>query len=63
MHSMRMGDEVGKHTVHFGALGERIELTHTATNRDTFAHGALRAAKWLIEQKPGRYTVQDLLGL
>lgn len=63
MHAMRMGDEVGKHTVHFGALGERIELTHTATNRDTFAHGALRAAKWLVGQKAGRYTVQDLLGL
>ena len=63
MHSCRAGDEVGKHTVYFGALGERLELTHTATNRDTFVHGALRAAKWLAAQKPGRYTIADMLGL
>ena len=63
MHSLRIGDEVGRHTAYFAALGERLELTHVATNRDTFAHGALRAAKWLAAQKPGRYTVADMLGL
>ena len=63
MHALRVGDEVGKHTISFGALGERLELTHTATNRDTFVHGALKAAKWLATQKPGRYTIADMLGL
>ena len=63
MHSCRAGDEVGKHTVYFGALGERLEFTHTATNRDTFVHGALRAAQWLAGQKPGRYAIADMLGL
>lgn len=63
MHACRVGDEVGKHTVYFGALGERLELTHTATNRDTFVHGALKAAKWLAKQKPGRYGMGDMLGL
>jgi 4-hydroxy-tetrahydrodipicolinate reductase len=63
MHSLRIGDEVGRHTAYFAAQGERLELTHVATNRDTFAHGALRAAKWLAGQKPGRYTVADVLGL
>ncbi len=63
MHSLRIGDEIGRHTAYFAALGERLELTHVATNRDTFVHGALRAAKWLAGQKPGRYTVADVLGL
>jgi 4-hydroxy-tetrahydrodipicolinate reductase len=63
MHSLRMGDEVGKHTAYFAALGERIELGHVATNRDTFVHGALRAAKWLAGRKPGRYVIADVLGL
>jgi 4-hydroxy-tetrahydrodipicolinate reductase len=63
MHALRIGDEVGRHTAYFAALGERLELTHVATNRDTFAHGALRAAKWLAGQKPGRYAMADLLGL
>lgn len=63
MHSLRMGDEVGKHTAYFAALGERLELGHVATNRDTFVHGALRAAKWLAGQKPGRYAIADVLGL
>jgi 4-hydroxy-tetrahydrodipicolinate reductase len=58
-----MGDEVGRHTVYFAALGERVELGHVATNRDTFAQGALRAAKWLHQQKPGRYSMGDVLGL
>lgn len=63
MHSMRLGDEVGRHTAYFAALGERLELTHVATNRDTFVHGALRAARWIADQKPGRYTMNDVLGL
>jgi 4-hydroxy-tetrahydrodipicolinate reductase len=63
MHALRIGDEVGRHTAYFAALGERLELTHVATNRDTFVHGALRAAKWLAEQKPGRYSLADVLGL
>jgi 4-hydroxy-tetrahydrodipicolinate reductase len=63
VHSLRMGDEVGRHTAYFAALGERLELTHVATNRDTFAHGALRAAEWLAAQKPGRYSISDMLGL
>ena len=63
MHALRMGDEIGRHMVHFGSLGERLEFTHVATNRDTFVHGALRCAKWLATQKPGRYTVADVLGL
>ena len=63
MHALRIGDDVGRHTAYFAALGERLELTHVATNRDTFAHGALRAAKWLANQKPGRYRVADMLGI
>jgi 4-hydroxy-tetrahydrodipicolinate reductase len=63
VHSLRIGDEVGRHTAYFAAMGERLELTHVATNRDTFAHGALRAAKWLAGQKPGRYAIADMLGL
>src|SRR2546429_3330628 len=63
MHSLRLGDEVGRHTAYFAALGERLELTHVATNRDTFVHGALRAAKWLARQKPGRYSIADMLDL
>jgi 4-hydroxy-tetrahydrodipicolinate reductase len=63
MHALRVGDEVGRHTAYFGAPGERLELTHIATNRDTFAHGALKAARWLAGRKPGRYTMADMLGL
>jgi 4-hydroxy-tetrahydrodipicolinate reductase len=62
MHSLRLGDEVGRHTVSFAALGERVELGHVATSRDTFAMGALRAAKWLHDRKPGRYSMSDVLG-
>jgi 4-hydroxy-tetrahydrodipicolinate reductase len=63
LHALRIGDEVGRHTAYFAALGERLELTHVATNRDTFAHGALKAAKWLAGQKPGRYSIGSMLGL
>jgi 4-hydroxy-tetrahydrodipicolinate reductase len=63
MHALRGGDVVGEHTVTFAALGERVELTHRAHSRDTFAHGALRAAKWLSGRKPGLYSMQDVLGI
>jgi 4-hydroxy-tetrahydrodipicolinate reductase len=62
-HSLRIGDVVGDHTVVFAAAGERIELTHRATSRETFARGALRAVKWAVAQKPGLYDMQDVLGL
>jgi len=63
IHSLRGGDVIGEHTVMFAALGERIELTHKASDRGIFARGALRAAGWLKEQKPGVYDMQDVLGL
>ena len=63
MHSIRGGDVVGDHTVIFAAHGERLELTHKASSRDTFANGALRAAEWVARQKPGIYNMQDVLGL
>ena len=63
IHSIRGGDVVGDHTVIFAAAGERLELTHKAASRDTFAIGALRAAQWVAGQKPGLYDMQDVLGL
>jgi 4-hydroxy-tetrahydrodipicolinate reductase len=61
--SLRAGDAVGDHTVIFGGQGERLELTHRAQSRDSLARGALRAAAWLEKQKPGLYTMRDVLGL
>jgi 4-hydroxy-tetrahydrodipicolinate reductase len=63
IHSIRGGDVVGDHTVIFASNGERVELTHKASSRDTFANGALRAAQWLVQQKPGLYDMQEVLGL
>jgi 4-hydroxy-tetrahydrodipicolinate reductase len=63
IHSVRGGDVVGDHTVIFANTGERLELTHKASSRDTFANGALRAALWVVKQKPGLYDMQDVLGL
>jgi 4-hydroxy-tetrahydrodipicolinate reductase len=63
MHALRGGDVVGDHTVIFAADGERVELTHKASSRETFANGALRAAAWAAGQKPGLYDMQDVLGL
>jgi len=60
---VRAGDIVGEHTVIFGGLGDRIEITHKASSRDTFARGALKAALWVSKQKPGLYDMQDVLGL
>jgi 4-hydroxy-tetrahydrodipicolinate reductase len=61
--SLRSGDVVGEHTVVFGAPGERLELTHRAHSRDTFARGALRAARFVAGRAPGLYSMQDVLGL
>lgn len=63
MHTLRGGDVVGDHTVMFAADGERVELTHKASSRMTFASGAVRAAVWLQDQPPGLYDMQDVLGL
>jgi len=63
IHSIRGGDVVGDHTVMFSTNGERVELTHKASSRDTFANGALRAALWVVKQKSGLYDMQDVLGL
>ena len=60
--AMRAGDIVGDHTVFFCGPGERLELTHRAHTRDTFAEGSARAAAWLVGQKPGFYSVADVLG-
>lgn len=62
VHAVRGGDVIGDHTVHLLGQGERLELTHRATSRDLFAHGALRAACFLLGKTPGRYTIKDLLG-
>lgn len=59
---VRGGDVVGDHTVYLLGPGERIELTHRASSRDVFAHGALRAARFVVGKKPGRYTIKDVLG-
>ncbi|HVO96288.1 MAG TPA: 4-hydroxy-tetrahydrodipicolinate reductase [Terriglobales bacterium] len=61
--SVRAGDIVGEHTVIFGGIGERLEFIHRAHSRDTFARGALRAARWLAKRKSGLYSMQDMLGL
>ncbi len=63
MHSVRGGDVVGDHTVIFAGPGERVELTHKASSRETFANGALRAAAWVAGRKPGVYSMTDVLGL
>ena len=63
MHAMRGGDVVGDHTVIFATQGERVELTHKASSRDTFARGAIRAARWARGRAPGLYDMQDVLGL
>jgi len=62
-HAVRTGDNPGEHTILFGLLGETLELTVRATNRDCYAHGALAAAKFLAKQTPGLYGINDVLGL
>lgn len=63
IHAVRGGDVVGDHTVIFAANGERVELTHKASSRETLANGALRAARWVLGRPPGLYSMQDVLGL
>lgn len=63
VHALRLGDEVGRHTVCYATLGEEVRLTHKASTRDTFAKGALRAAAWLVGKPAGRYGMRDVLGL
>jgi 4-hydroxy-tetrahydrodipicolinate reductase len=63
IHAVRGGDVVGDHTVMFANVGERLELTHKASSRETLANGALRAAQWVVKQPPGLYDMQDVLGL
>ena len=61
--TVRAGDIVGEHTVTFCGIGERLEVIHRAHNRDNFARGAVRAAQWIVNQPPGLYDMQDVLGL
>ncbi|MDN5849102.1 MAG: 4-hydroxy-tetrahydrodipicolinate reductase [Nitrococcus sp.] len=61
--TVRGGDIVGEHTVLYAGLGERLEITHRASSRMTFASGAIRAAVWLVQQEAGLYDMQDVLGL
>ena len=63
VHAIRGGDIIGEHTVLFAGLGERLELTHKASCRDTFARGAIQAARWIVGRDPGMYDMQDVLGL
>ncbi len=61
--AVRGGDVVGEHTAYFFGSGERVEISHRATDRGIFAHGALRAATWVVGKRPGRYDMLDVLGL
>ncbi len=61
--ALRLGDVVGEHTVHYATIGERMELRHVGTSRDSYATGALHAAQWLAAQPAGRYAMNDVLGL
>jgi 4-hydroxy-tetrahydrodipicolinate reductase len=61
--AVRGGDIVGDHTAYFCGMGERLEITHRASSRETFARGAVRAAGWLRDRDPGLYDMQDVLGL
>jgi 4-hydroxy-tetrahydrodipicolinate reductase len=63
VHAIRVGDNVGEHTIIFSTLGETLELTHRAHSRDCYARGALQAAKFLADRPAGRYTMDDVLGL
>ena len=63
MHALRLGNNVGEHEIHFGYAGEVLTLRHRALARDIFAAGALRAAEWLVAQRPGLYHMRDVLHL
>ena len=60
---IRAGDIVGEHTVMFGGIGERLQVTHRAHSRDNFARGAVKAALWVVKQPEGLYDMQDVLGI
>jgi 4-hydroxy-tetrahydrodipicolinate reductase len=62
-HAVRTGDNPGEHSILFGLLGDSIELTVRASSRDCYALGALQAARYVIQQRPGMYTMDDVLGL
>jgi 4-hydroxy-tetrahydrodipicolinate reductase len=61
--TIRAGDIVGEHTVMFADIGERVEITHKASSRMTFANGAMRAAQWIMQKEKGLFDMQDVLGL
>jgi 4-hydroxy-tetrahydrodipicolinate reductase len=63
IHALRVGNNVGEHTIVFSTLGETLELSHKGHSRDSYARGALLAAKFLANKPPGRYTMKDVLGL
>lgn len=63
LHAVRGGDIVGEHTIYYATLGEHLELKHVAHSRETFARGALRAARWVADRGPGLYSMADVLGL
>ncbi len=63
MHALRVGDDVGRHNIIFGTLGETLELVHEGNTRDSYAKGALEAAKFLAGKPPGRYSMGDVLGI
>ena len=60
--TVRAGDVIGDHTVLFADIGERLEITHKASSRLTFAKGAVKAANWLVQQPAGLYSMADVLG-
>ncbi|OAD21540.1 dihydrodipicolinate reductase, partial [Candidatus Thiomargarita nelsonii] len=61
--TIRAGDIVGEHTVMFAGIGERVEITHKASSRMTFANGAMRAAQWIMQKEKGLFDMQEVLGL
>jgi 4-hydroxy-tetrahydrodipicolinate reductase len=63
IHALRVGDNVGEHTVIFSTLGETLEVVHKGHSRDSYARGALQAARWLVGKPAGRYTMKDVLGI
>lgn len=62
-HALRMGSEIGLHTVYYASEFERLEFTHRASSRDVFAAGAIRASKWINGKAAGYYEMTDILGL
>jgi 4-hydroxy-tetrahydrodipicolinate reductase len=63
VHTLRAGDIIGEHRVMYGGMGETVEIFHRAQSRETFARGSIRAAQWVVDQPPGLYDMQDVLGL